>query len=563
MPFDKNRRRFRRYKLTSDIQLSSGKSEVKASITDYSLKGIGFSIDTIPEITSGSNVCFKIEELGLEDEGQIVWSRTFNGHFKGGIERRSVSGRLQHFPLADALIDLQSSEKNGILEVTNGAITKKIHIRTGDMVFAVSTQEEDRLVEVLLRAGKISVDQYYQLIDIAQKKGKSYGAALVELGYLRPEDIVWAVRSQVEEIILSLFKWKDGKFTFIDGPVLSDKAIRLKLSAANLIYRGIKRISDTRYISKALPSRNIILGYARDPLYLFQDITLDKEDQDILSLVDGRKTIQEILSVSPLDNSQTMKTLCALISTRMLDIQETVAVDDAIHESVFKEAGPEENPDFMKEVEQLYKNLDSMDYYSFLGVERWASTDKIRKAYYRAAKEFHPDRHLHLASDTLKNKLNAIFSQLTYVYKMLADQKTRQEYDGRLKITPVRSRGGSEEKGTELAMTRYHEGKEALRRQSYAEAEALFSQATYLDSLKPEYHFHLALALEKENKFREAGKSVNEALKIDPGNADYLAELGHIYLKLGFRLRAKSAFEKAIKSDPSNKRAADGMREIR
>jgi tetratricopeptide (TPR) repeat protein len=87
----------------------------------------------------------------------------------------------------------------------------------------------------------------------------------------------------------------------------------------------------------------------------------------------------------------------------------------------------------------------------------------------------------------------------------------------------------------------------------------LFSQAAYLDNLNPAYHFHLALALENEKKLRDASRSMNNALKLDPGNADYIAELGHIYLKLGFRLRAKSAFEKAMKSDPFNKRAAGGM----
>jgi hypothetical protein len=243
------------------------------------------------------------------------------------------------------------------------------------------------------------------------------------------------VRRQVEEIILSLFQWKNGNFTFLDGPVLSDRAIRLKLSAANLIYRGIKRISDSEGIMKAMPPDDEILGYSRDPLYLFQDISLDKSDRDILSLLDGRRTIREILSASPLDKFLTMKTIYALISTRMIDIiREASSPEDNIHESAFKENGPEEDPDFLKEVDRLYTDFDSMDYYSFLGIERWAGADTIRKAYYRAAKKFHPDRHLHLASDTLKNKLNAIFSYLTGVYKVLIDPATRQEYDGQIQI---------------------------------------------------------------------------------------------------------------------------------
>jgi cytochrome c-type biogenesis protein CcmH/NrfG len=52
-------------------------------------------------------------------------------------------------------------------------------------------------------------------------------------------------------------------------------------------------------------------------------------------------------------------------------------------------------------------------------------------------------------------------------------------------------------------------------------------------------------------------------LKRNPSNAEYLAELGHVYIELGFKLRAKSAFEKAMHIDPYNKRADEGLRIIK
>ncbi len=42
----------------------------------------------------------------------------------------------------------------------------------------------------------------------------------------------------------------------------------------------------------------------------------------------------------------------------------------------------------------------------------------------------------------------------------------------------------------------------------------------------------------------------------------YMAELGHIYLGLGFASRAKAVFEKSIKFDPTNKRAAAGLERV-
>jgi Flp pilus assembly protein TadD len=55
---------------------------------------------------------------------------------------------------------------------------------------------------------------------------------------------------------------------------------------------------------------------------------------------------------------------------------------------------------------------------------------------------------------------------------------------------------------------------------------------------------------------------ISRALKYEPFNPGYLTEAGYIYIQLGFHQRARSSFEKVIKIDPSNNRAADGLQNI-
>ena len=61
---------------------------------------------------------------------------------------------------------------------------------------------------------------------------------------------------------------------------------------------------------------------------------------------------------------------------------------------------------------------------------------------------------------------------------------------------------------------------------------------------------------------REAEEAINKAINLNPSNANYTAELGNIYLELGFNARAKATFEKALKLDPSNERVAEGLKNI-
>jgi len=124
MPAKKNKRLFKRYPYSSEILLSVQDTIYRATITVYSLKGFGFSIDNPPPVAIDSDVHFVIKELQVEGDGKIIWSNKDNIHYKGGIEKKSIYGKLQHFPLADILLDLQRSEKNGILEISADHIIK-------------------------------------------------------------------------------------------------------------------------------------------------------------------------------------------------------------------------------------------------------------------------------------------------------------------------------------------------------------------------------------------------------------------------------------------------------
>jgi hypothetical protein len=560
MEFVKDTRLFKRYNNRSDFYIILEGNYFKACTIDFSLSGLCIFIEGIPSLTLNSVVDIKIDEMDLDIQARVVWTKKTESGLIVGLEKITFSGLLKFYPLHDILLDMQRSDSTGIIEFRNGPIYKRIHIKNGVMVFATSNQEEDRLEEILLRGGKITIDQYYQSVDIMKKERKLQGRALVELGYLKPKELVWAVQNQSEEIILSLFRWEEGEVMFIEGP-LPEETITLKLSAASLIFSGIKRINKPEYLKNICPTMDTILYYSIEPMNLFQDINLTESDKYILSLIDGDLTIKEILSISSLGNFQTLKTLCAFISIRMIETKGKGVLEDKSIVEIIKEPRTAADLAFIEKVEDLYKKCHSMDYYSILGIEKGATLDKIRKAYYKTAKEFHPDKHFYISSETLKNKLSEIFFYITEAYKALSDPKLREQYDQSLKIS-IPSTPNVKINTLGEARLRFQEGKAAFKRGLYIDAAELFGQAVYLDNEVAAYHFYLGLTYEKLKKFREAEKAVSNALKFKPVNADYVAELGYIYLELGFITRAKTTFEKALKLDPSNKRALSGLQKI-
>ena len=63
------------------------------------------------------------------------------------------------------------------------------------------------------------------------------------------------------------------------------------------------------------------------------------------------------------------------------------------------------------------------DYYKLLGVSRKAPLEQIKKAYYRLAKQYHPDRN---PGD---KAAEARFKDINEAYEVLGDGEKRAQYD--------------------------------------------------------------------------------------------------------------------------------------
>ena len=126
----------------------------------------------------------------------------------------TLKGNIRDFSIPRILLYLNRNRKTGTLIIRTPAFTKKIFLIKGDAIFASSTYEDDRLGEMLLKAGKITMEQYDRSVELLKQTGKRQGAILVELGYLAPKDLFWGVKYQVEEIIYSIFQLEDAEYNF-------------------------------------------------------------------------------------------------------------------------------------------------------------------------------------------------------------------------------------------------------------------------------------------------------------------------------------------------------------
>lgn len=558
---DKRKRFFNRYPcLPAEFKLNINGRIFKSELIDYSFSGVRVFIEDSPLFSNETIVDIDTSIPYICAKGKIVWTKKTNSGLTVGIKKISLpkTGFLQDYALADILIGMQRSNATGVLRISEKSGSRKIFLKDGDIIFSSSDAQKDRLGEYLFRIRAITMEQYRNYIDALRKSHKKEGALLVDLKYIKPQDIPQIVKQMSEDIILDLFALEDGNYEFAEGPLPDGEVIPLKLSAANLIFNGIKRIQNPKRVLNMMRiNMETVLAFSSDPLDLFQNIEIDPLDKKILSLVNGSNAVKDVITLTGTSANRVLSILYALLSTRIIDVKDDEIAPEFSADDVFSGQGVKVEKEFLKKLNDVYTSYQSLGYYGILGVSKFASTEEIRKKYYEVAKEFHPDKHFLVKSNEVKEKLNAIFSYATSAYSALTDPNKRVEYDmSSSNSKPIVT------DNKEMAKTRFAEGRSEFRRGCYQEASQLFGQCVYLDNTVGNYHFYYGLALFKLQRHREAERSLTRALECEPDNSEYMTELGYVYLSLNLPRRAKNVFGKALKIHPANARANEGFKKI-
>lgn len=232
-------------------------------------------------------------------------------------------GEISETPLPEILQKINYYRVPGVLTAFNDKGKKEIYIYGGEVIFASSTFDEDRLGEFLLARKRITHEQYDSSVELLKATGKRQGKVLTELGVLTPQELLEFVKEQVVAIVWSLFEWTNGKINFKVGKFKEDEVIKLSLDTRYVILEGIKKISDAKKVVKWLGKKEDTFEPTENALSLLPSIPLSTDDKRIFRFVDGRRNLLMLLEVSPIDSGTTAKILYSLFVLGLIKKKES------------------------------------------------------------------------------------------------------------------------------------------------------------------------------------------------------------------------------------------------
>ncbi len=219
------------------------------------------------------------------------------------------TGRLADHEFADLIREVYGRDWTGLLTLNHMGIEKSVRVQNGRLVFAFSSARDDRLGELLLRRGRITLHQYVEA-SRAMRKGIRLGTVLVEQGALDARELVKAVMDHTQEIIFSAFQWTEGLYHFTEGEA-SSEPITLKLSTPDVILEGVRRIESWSRIERAVGSVETRYSRARTYEKVLGEMTLSLEKLSILTGLDLEQDVGTICRNSTLSHFEVCRTLWA------------------------------------------------------------------------------------------------------------------------------------------------------------------------------------------------------------------------------------------------------------
>ena len=489
-----------------------------------------------------------------------------------------VRGSLRETDFAEVLAELHRWRATGALLLENAPVKKLVWLKEGAPVFVRSNLMVEALGQLLVRERMITLAECEEGLRRMNASKRQLGTELIEMGCISPANLAYALQLQVEQKLFDLFGWTSGEYRFNPRATMPAMQIALELTPAKTLLEGVKRCYDEERARRALGEvEACVVALTDDPMDRFQDMGLDPEEAQLYALIDGRRTVRELLEFGALPRDDARKLLYALRCANMIHF----AVPDSRAQPLPAQviARPPPLPDLPEravaepELAQLHQiqrlaarvqDLRRGTLFEVLGVRPDASEFEVRQAFIALARENHPDRLGPDASAEAHAFAEDVFAQISLAHDTLIDRKKRTGYELALRSGVKRSDGDEVDRILQ-AERRFREGEAHLSDGRVAAALQSFAEAARLYPEEAEFHACLGWATwlslaPGEGSAAQARPLFDQALQLNPRLDRAYVFRGRIARALGRAQEAEAEFEKALLCNPA---CSEALQELR
>jgi hypothetical protein len=211
----------------------------------------------------------------------------------------SFRGELREFELPDIMQLIASQRKAGWLKVMSKGKTQFVFFHDGRITSTRNPNDEREPLEDYIRRRALLTGEQLDRFDAARRAGQQTHEILRNEGFMEPDEIQELFEAMVEEDIFELMSIKSGTYEFeTEAGVAAPAANALSADIGPILMEGARKADEIAEMRAALGPEDgvlVLTAAGRSP-----EIRI-AEERTVLSLVNGVRTIEQVLEESGLD----------------------------------------------------------------------------------------------------------------------------------------------------------------------------------------------------------------------------------------------------------------------
>lgn len=255
----------------------------------------------------------------------------------------ALAGTLKDFGLPDIFQLIGLQKKTGVLHLKNANESATLTFDQGNVVDAESSlqRNSDRIGIVLVNQGSITKEQLDEALKLQKQTLQRLGPVFLQESMVSVDDLRRGREAQLFQVVFRLFRWKEGSYNFEpQNTVDYERTGAAALGADFILMEGIRMVDEWPIIERKIPSMTAVFRRLLEPsqvavksgdeeIDLFggdkgksNQVALSAEENTVFQAVDGKRSCQDIVDVTPLHDFAVCRALLDLMERNIVALTD-------------------------------------------------------------------------------------------------------------------------------------------------------------------------------------------------------------------------------------------------
>ena len=235
-----------------------------------------------------------------------------------------LEGSLDAFSLPDVFQLLSLTKKSGGLHLTNGQVSGVVYFSDGAVTGAISDISRQSLARRLVGLGACDDAALRRAVERGSLDGAGVARALLQAGSIDASLVQRMALEQAVDAVFDLLRWPNGDFAFSMGEDNPDD-VGLAVSSEQVVGDATARRESWDALSRLIPSPEVVLTM---PVVMSESsASIAPDEWALLSLIDGQRSVGELVDVSGAGQFSVVSTLATLVQRGLLALRDEESPD--------------------------------------------------------------------------------------------------------------------------------------------------------------------------------------------------------------------------------------------